>query len=120
MSRAGSLDDDGQLRPLLSAMADTVDLSHTERVVSSPSSIKKADLDDSSSDDSTAPVGVEHLAAVVPPHASYEGSHRYEPGASWSTAEEREVVFKTDVYLLSVICLMVDLRTPERPMPVIH
>ncbi|OAK93412.1 MFS general substrate transporter [Phaeosphaeriaceae sp. SRC1lsM3a] len=51
-------------------------------------------------------VGREELADVVRPHDSYEGGHRYDPTASWSTEEERRVVRKTDLRLLVWLCLM--------------
>lgn len=53
------------------------------------------------------PVGQEHLAAALPPHESYEGVHRWDPSATWTAKEEAAVVRKTDMYLLSWICLMV-------------
>lgn len=52
-------------------------------------------------------VGQSQLAGVTPPHESYEGYHRFDPTASWSVKEERSVVFKTDLMLLTWICLMV-------------
>lgn len=61
----------------------------------------------SSSQISIAPVGRENLSDAIPPHESYEGRHRYDPGATWTEAEERKLVWKTDLYLLSWICLMV-------------
>ncbi|KAL3467002.1 major facilitator superfamily domain-containing protein [Aspergillus heterothallicus] len=51
-------------------------------------------------------VGQEHLAGVVPPHSSYEGHHRFDPTASWTPEEERRVVWKTDLMLMSWLCLM--------------
>lgn len=51
-------------------------------------------------------VGRAHLADVVPPHDSYEGRHRFDPGATWTPAEERRVVRKTDLCLLGWLCLM--------------
>lgn len=47
------------------------------------------------------------LASVTAPHESYEGYHRFDPSATWTAKEERSVVFKTDLMLLSFICLMV-------------
>lgn len=52
-------------------------------------------------------VGQEHLAGVVPPHESYEGFHRFDPLASWTVAEERACVRKTDLMLLTWVCVMV-------------
>lgn len=51
-------------------------------------------------------VGRDHLADVVPPHDTYEGKHRFDPTATWTEAEERRVVRKTDFALLSWLCLM--------------
>jgi hypothetical protein len=51
-------------------------------------------------------VGREELAAVVQPHESYEGRHRFDPEAKWTTEEERNVVRKTDLRLLTWLCLM--------------
>lgn len=51
-------------------------------------------------------VGRAHLADVVPPHDSYEGRHRFDPAATWTPAEERRVVRKTDLCLLGWLCLM--------------
>jgi hypothetical protein len=48
-----------------------------------------------------------NLASVIPPHESYEGYHRFDPSTTWTAQEERNVVFKTDLMLLSFICLMV-------------
>lgn len=51
-------------------------------------------------------VGREELADIVPPHESYEGRHRFDPQASWTVDEERRVVRKTDLRLLTWLCLM--------------
>jgi hypothetical protein len=51
-------------------------------------------------------VGRQELADIVPPHDSYEGQHRFDPHASWSVEEERRVVLKTDLRLLTWLCLM--------------
>lgn len=51
-------------------------------------------------------VGREELADIVPPHESYEGRHRFDPHATWTAEEERRVVLKTDLRLLSWLCLM--------------
>ena len=52
-------------------------------------------------------VGRENLADALPPHDSYEGLHRWDPQATWTEAEERKLVWKTDFYLLTWICVMV-------------
>ncbi|KAH7311495.1 major facilitator superfamily domain-containing protein [Stachybotrys elegans] len=51
-------------------------------------------------------VGREHLHAAIPPHESYEGHHRFDPTAEWTAEEERKVVRKTDLRLLTWLCLM--------------
>lgn len=51
-------------------------------------------------------VGRENLGDVLPPHDTYEGRHRFDPKATWTRQEERQVVRKTDTYLLSWLCLM--------------
>jgi hypothetical protein len=51
-------------------------------------------------------VGREELADIVRPHESYEGLHRFDPEATWTAEEERRVVRKTDLRLLSWLCLM--------------
>ena len=56
---------------------------------------------------SSVQVGRERLSDTLAPHESYEGLHRYDPGATWTEQEERRVVWKTDLYLLSWICVMV-------------
>lgn len=63
--------------------------------------------DDFQSSKGSVAVGQEHLTTVIPPHESYEGYHRFDPTASWTPQEERRAVLKTDVLLLSWICLMV-------------
>ncbi|PLB44520.1 MFS transporter [Aspergillus steynii IBT 23096] len=62
--------------------------------------------EDTQSSKGSANVGQEHLAGVTPPHESYEGYHRFDPTASWSVKEERKVIFKTDMLLLTCLCLM--------------
>ncbi|OAQ69774.1 MFS transporter [Pochonia chlamydosporia 170] len=51
-------------------------------------------------------VGREHLHTALPPHDTYEGRHRYDPLAEWTVAEERAAVRKTDIRLLSWLCIM--------------
>ena len=69
--------------------------------------------EDTQSSKGSANVGQEHLAGVTPPHESYEGYHRFDPTASWSAKEERKVIFKTDMFLLTCLCLMVNHEAPE-------
>lgn len=51
-------------------------------------------------------VGRGELAEITAPHESYEGRHRFDPTATWTEEEERRVVLKTDLYLLSWLCVM--------------
>lgn len=52
-------------------------------------------------------IGRENLSDALPPHESYEGRHRYDPGATWTVEEEKRVVRRTDLLLLSWLCVMV-------------
>ena len=52
----------------------------------------------------TAQVGRDHID--LRPHESYEGATRWDPSAEWTPEEEARVVRKTDLYLLSFLCLM--------------
>ncbi|RDW72751.1 uncharacterized protein DSM5745_07923 [Aspergillus mulundensis] len=65
----------------------------------------RAQEDDKGSKVSPA-VGQENLAAVTPPHESYEGHHRFDPTATWTEDEERRVIWKTDLMLMTWLCLM--------------
>lgn len=77
-----------------------------------PTDIEARHLDVAAPDDIVKPVaeveiGRENIHGIVPPHESYEGCHRFDPTASWSIAEERKAVRKTDLMLLSWLCVMV-------------
>lgn len=68
---------------------------------------------------STARAGVENLFDKTPPHESYEGAHRYDPKATWTQDEESALLRKTDLYLLSWVCLMVRCRSqPNQTKPI--
>ncbi|PWY95256.1 MFS general substrate transporter [Aspergillus sclerotioniger CBS 115572] len=69
-------------------------------------SFKAQDVEDSQSSKDSIEVGQEHLAGVTPPHESFEGYHRFDPTATWTPKEERKLVWKTDLMLLSWICFM--------------
>ncbi|KAL4891568.1 MFS transporter [Aspergillus ambiguus] len=64
------------------------------------------DEEDTQSSKGAENVGQQCLAGVTPPHESYEGYHRFDPSATWTPREERAVVWKTDMLLLTCICLM--------------
>lgn len=57
-------------------------------------------------DSGDIPVGREHLSKALPPHESYEGRHRWDPSMTWTDDEEKKLVRKTDLYLLSWLCVM--------------
>ncbi len=59
-----------------------------------------------STDSDGIPVGRENLSKVLPPHESYEGHHRWDPAFTWTEAEEKKVIRKTDLFLLSWLCVM--------------
>jgi hypothetical protein len=82
---------------------------------------KKVSGEPSTSQISVARVGRENLWDSLAPHETYEGRHRYDPGTTWTEQEERRVVWKTDLYLLSWICVMVrDLATRTRTRLIIR
>lgn len=60
-------------------------------------------------DKGTVEVGRENIHLSIRPHESYEGGHRFDPYATWSAAEEKRVVRKTDIRLLGWLCVMVSL-----------
>ena len=62
----------------------------------------------------SAAVGRENIASALPPHESYEGRHRWDPSATWTAKEEASVLRKTDLYLLSWLCLMVSVRSEDK------
>lgn len=74
---------------------------------------RKSSAEPSVSHISVAEVGREHLSETLTPHESYEGKHRWDPSATWTEAEERRVVRKTDIMLLSWICVMVGISRDQ-------
>ena len=74
-------------------------------IEATPHATQVNDVDANSLKSSTH-VGRQELANIVHPHASYEGHHRFDPQASWTVEEERRVVWKTDLRLLTWLCLM--------------
>ncbi|KAM0705757.1 hypothetical protein Q7P35_007117 [Cladosporium inversicolor] len=54
--------------------------------------------------DNTHEVGRTNIP--LQPHDSYEGAHRWDPEATWTAEEEARVVRKTDLRLLTWLCLM--------------
>lgn len=53
-----------------------------------------------------AVVGRENLSSAIPPDDLYEGRHRWDPTATWSPEEEKAVVRKTDIWLMTWVCVM--------------
>ncbi|KAM0191062.1 hypothetical protein ACHAPI_009126 [Fusarium lateritium] len=72
-------------------------------IESSPAVAERRSVD---IDKSQVGVGREQLSNVLPPHDTYEGGHRWDPSATWTPEEERRAVRKTDLKLLSWLCLM--------------
>jgi predicted MFS family arabinose efflux permease len=62
--------------------------------------------DDASLKDVEPLVGRDNLSSAVPPDDKYEGKHRWDATASWTVQEERAVVRKTDIWLMSWLCIM--------------
>ncbi|KAK3685685.1 major facilitator superfamily domain-containing protein [Podospora appendiculata] len=62
--------------------------------------------DDAASSFKNVQVGRDNLSTALPPHDTYEGKHRWDPSAEWTSREERQVVLKTDLWLLSWLCVM--------------
>jgi hypothetical protein len=73
-------------------------------IESSPAVAERMSVD---IDKSQVGVGREQLSNVLPPHDTYEGGHRWDPSATWTPEEEKRAVRKTDLKLLSWLCLMV-------------
>lgn len=57
-------------------------------------------------------VGRENLHNTIQPHESYEGAHRWDPDITWSPQEEKRAIRKTDMMLLSWLCVMVSPPSP--------
>ena len=71
-----------------------------------PDKLSPGILERISTDSDGIPVGRENLSKVLPPHPSYEGHHRWDPTFTWTEAEERKLIRKTDLFLLSWLCVM--------------
>ncbi|KAF9269847.1 major facilitator superfamily transporter [Marasmius fiardii PR-910] len=67
---------------------------------------EKGGLDSLSYLSNSEHVGRSKLADTLAPHETYEGRHRFDPNATWTAAEERKIVRRTDLYLLTWICVM--------------
>ncbi|KAL6233621.1 hypothetical protein BDW75DRAFT_251909 [Aspergillus navahoensis] len=73
---------------------------------SGKSSLYTQAKEDDKSSKAPPAVGQENLFGVTPPHESYEGHHRFDPSATWTEGEEKRVVLKTDLMLMTWLCLM--------------
>jgi hypothetical protein len=62
-------------------------------------------------------IGRENIHHALKPHESYEGAHRWDPYATWTPAEERKVLLKTDLMLLSWLCVMVGTLPTKQELP---
>ncbi|QRW04072.1 major facilitator superfamily transporter [Ceratobasidium sp. AG-Ba] len=51
-------------------------------------------------------VGNEELWRSTRPHDNYEGLHRWDPTATWDAKEEKALVRKIDIRLMTWLCLM--------------
>lgn len=85
-------------------------MSKADVEIAAPSVERTSDVDKGS-----VAVGRENLHAAVAPHASYEGGHRWDPSATWTPEEEKAVIRKTDLKLLTWLCVMVCLCTTHNP-----
>ena len=92
-------------------MANLQPISSVEKGLVESTRRRTNSLQPSVSQISDVAVGIENLSKSTPPHESYEGVHRWDPTATWTREEEAALVRKTDIYLLSWVCLMV--RDPE-------
>lgn len=63
-------------------------------------------LDKASFSESDAPVQEASLAEVTPPSTDYEGYGHWDPTMTWTPEEERKVILKTDMFLLTALCCM--------------
>ncbi|KAM0696106.1 hypothetical protein Q7P36_004589 [Cladosporium allicinum] len=69
-------------------------------------SISKPELVSTASYTKEIPTEVGRTNIHLQPHESYEGAHRWDPEATWTPEEEAKVVRKTDLTLLTWLCLM--------------
>lgn len=66
----------------------------------------KLSLDNASMSGSDVPIHSGSLADATPPNEDYEGYGQWDPTMTWTQEEERRVVRKTDLALLSALCCM--------------
>jgi len=71
-----------------------------------PESVSKPELVQTTSYTKDVPTEVGRTHINLRPHESYEGAHRWDPEATWTPEEEAKAVRKTDLTLLSWLCLM--------------
>jgi len=53
-----------------------------------------------------AAVGRTNLSSAIPPDDQYESRHRWDPTAEWTPQEEKALVRKTDLLLMTWLCVM--------------
>lgn len=63
------------------------------------------------------PLSRDNLSKALPPHQSYEGRHRWDSSATWSEKEESRLVWKTDLRLMSWLCVMVSIEQDVNTQP---
>lgn len=69
-------------------------------------SARPRSVDDETLKDVVVDVGRDKLSAALPPDDKYEGKHRWNPLATWTPEEERTVVRKADIFLMTWLCVM--------------
>ncbi|KAI6781201.1 uncharacterized protein J7T54_002557 [Emericellopsis cladophorae] len=74
--------------------------------IESSANVARASMHSNEPDKAHIEVGRENIHNVVEPHDSYEGKHRFDPELTWTPGEERAVVRKTDLCLLTWLCVM--------------
>ena len=114
----GDIDANEEEQPLLEEeespnMANLPPMSTVEKGLATSTRMRSNSLQPSVSQHSDVAVGIENLSKSTPPHESYEGVHRWDPMATWTRDEEATLIRRTDIYLLSWVCLMV--RDPDHP-----
>ncbi|KAK0703885.1 major facilitator superfamily domain-containing protein [Lasiosphaeria miniovina] len=56
--------------------------------------------------DAVIAIGRDQLSGAISPSDHYEGKHRWDPEATWTPREEKALVRKTDMVLMSWLCVM--------------
>jgi len=93
---------------ILQCITLTVTMGTTEDIETSaqPAAGRSTSRQDGSLKGVEVSVGRENLSSVVPPDDKYEGRHRWDAAAEWTVEEEKAVRWKTDIRLMSWLCVM--------------